>query len=83
MQEFSVFDAKNKLSALLDEVERGSEIAITRRGKVVARLVPAAASANRPRAAAERLRALRRTIAARGVALTWDEMKGFRDEGRR
>ena len=82
MHECSVFDAKNKLSALLDEVERGSEIAITRRGKVVARLVPAA-PADRPRAAAERLRALRRTIAARGVALTWDEMKGFRDEGRR
>jgi prevent-host-death family protein len=82
MQEFSVFEAKNKLSALLDQVERGSEIAITRRGKVVARLVPAA-SAGRPQAAVERLRALRRTIAARGTALPWDELKRYRDEGRR
>lgn len=82
MREVSVFDAKNKLGALLDEVERGGEIAITRRGKVIAKLVPAA-PADRPQAAAERLRALRQSIAARGVALTWDEMKRHRDEGRR
>ena len=82
MQEFSVFDAKNKLSALLDQVERGDEVAITRRGKVVAKLVPAA-SADRAQAAAERLRALRQTIAARGTALRWDELKRYRDEGRR
>ena len=82
MQEFSVFDAKNKLSALLDQVERGGEVAITRRGKVIAKLVPVA-SANRPQAAAEHLRALRRQIAARGTALPWDELKRHRDEGRR
>jgi prevent-host-death family protein len=34
-------EAKAKLLALLDEVERGAEIEITRRGKVVARLRPA------------------------------------------
>ena len=55
---------------------------MTRRGKVIAKLLPAAA-ADRPQAAVERLRALCRTIAARGVALTWDEMKRYRDEGRR
>jgi prevent-host-death family protein len=82
MQEFSVFDAKNKLSALLDQVERGDEVAITRRGKVIAMLVPAA-SADRAQAAAERLRVLRQTIAGRGVALRWDELKRYRDEGRR
>jgi prevent-host-death family protein len=31
-------EAKAKLSALLDEVEQGEEIEITRRGKLVARL---------------------------------------------
>ncbi len=67
---------------MLDRVERGGEVAITRRGKVVAKLVPAA-TADRPQAAVERLRALRRAIAARGVALSWDEMKRYRDEGRR
>jgi prevent-host-death family protein len=82
VQEVSVFDAKNRLSALLDQVERGDEIAITRRGKVVAKLVPSV-SVGRPRAAAERLRALRQAIAARGTALSWEELKRYRDEGRR
>lgn len=34
------FEAKTKLSELLDRVEKGEEITITRHGKVVARLVP-------------------------------------------
>jgi prevent-host-death family protein len=34
------FEAKTHLSQLLDDVESGSEIEITRRGKPVARLVP-------------------------------------------
>ncbi|HWK82438.1 MAG TPA: type II toxin-antitoxin system prevent-host-death family antitoxin [Caldimonas sp.] len=37
----ALFDAKNRLSELIHRVEAGEEIAITRRGKVVARLVPA------------------------------------------
>jgi prevent-host-death family protein len=36
-----VFDARNRLDALIDEVERGGEFVITRRGKPVARLVAA------------------------------------------
>jgi len=38
----SAFDAKTHLSQLLQEVEKGRVITITRRGKVVARLIPAA-----------------------------------------
>ena len=34
------FDAKTHLSQLLDRVEAGEEIEITRRGRPVARLVP-------------------------------------------
>ena len=41
MDEIGAFEAKNKLSALLERVERGEEILITRRGKPVAKLVPA------------------------------------------
>lgn len=37
------FEAKTKLAELLDRVEAGETITITRRGKAVARLVPAAA----------------------------------------
>lgn len=39
MNEIGVFEAKNKLSSLLDRVEQGEEIVITRRGKPIARLV--------------------------------------------
>jgi len=38
-----VFEAKTSLSALLERVERGEEVLITRRGVPVARLVPASA----------------------------------------
>lgn len=51
MRSVSVVEAKSRLSALLAEVEAGAEIAVTRRGKVVARLVP-----DRPRVAAEAFR---------------------------
>ncbi|HVL37084.1 MAG TPA: type II toxin-antitoxin system prevent-host-death family antitoxin [Burkholderiales bacterium] len=37
------FEAKTKLAELLDKVEAGETVVITRRGRPVARLVPAAA----------------------------------------
>ncbi len=40
MREMSVREARGHLSALLDEVEQGVEIIITRRGKKVAILSP-------------------------------------------
>ncbi len=40
MRSVQVFEAKACFSALLAEVEAGGEIAITRHGRVVARLVP-------------------------------------------
>jgi prevent-host-death family protein len=79
------FEAKTHLAALLDRVEKGEEITITRRGVPVARLVPARA---RPDAAeiakaSELLTALRASIAARGEQFTWEELREMRDEGRR
>ena len=41
MSSVSLAEAKAHLSALVDRAEAGDEIAITRRGKLVARLVPA------------------------------------------
>jgi prevent-host-death family protein len=83
MREIGAFEAKNTLGALLDRVELGEEIVITRRGRPVAKLVRAAAAEGRAgaQAAADRLRALGRELA--GVRLTWDELKHFRDQGRR
>jgi prevent-host-death family protein len=40
MTTIGAFEAKTKLSELLDRVERGEEIVITRHGKPAARLVP-------------------------------------------
>lgn len=52
MRTVPVVQMKANLSALLAEVERGEEIAITRHGQVVARLVP-----DSPRMAADAFRA--------------------------
>ena len=41
MFEIALYEAKNKLSGLLDEVAAGKQIIITRHGKAAARLVPA------------------------------------------
>ena len=40
MRTVAVVEAKSHFSALLAAVENGEEVAITRRGRVIARLVP-------------------------------------------
>ena len=40
MTTIGIFEAKNRLSELVERAARGEEIAITRRGEQVARLVP-------------------------------------------
>jgi prevent-host-death family protein len=81
MDEIGAFEAKNKLSALLDKVERGEEIVITRRGHAIAKLVPVQLHPNpeRSRAAMERLR---QRAKSRGGAFDWAEWKRDRDQGR-
>ena len=65
--------------SLLEAVERGEEVTITRHGKPVARLVPAAAiDRERIDAAITRLKELRAGSSLGG--LSWKEL---RDEGRR
>jgi prevent-host-death family protein len=49
------FEAKTHLSALLERVERGEEIVITRHGRPVARLMPIVRSTADAQAAVERL----------------------------
>jgi prevent-host-death family protein len=73
-----MFEAKTHLSALIEEVERGNEIIITRRGAPVARLVPAdEARRNNPAEAVARLRQLRR-----GIKLGRVSIRRLIDEGR-
>ena len=73
------FEAKNPLGTLLDQVERGEEIVITRRGKPVAKLVPAGPGCDRVKA--------RRAIAglleaSRGITLGGLKIKDLISEGR-
>lgn len=71
MQEIGLFEAKNKLSALVDRVEHGAEIVITRRGKPVAKLVPAEPGFDREKAkrAAEGLREISKGLRLRGLKI--------------
>ena len=73
------FEAKNKLSALLEQVEHGAEVIITRRGKAVAKLVPAGPGFDRQKAqrAAAGLRE-----ASKGVMLRGLKIKELINEGR-
>ena len=82
MQEIGAFEAKNTLGALLDRVERGEEIVITRHGKPVARLVASAGAFDRARAkeAANRIRA--RAGCLSSEPFDWDALKADRDESR-
>jgi prevent-host-death family protein len=85
--EVGAFEAKNTLGALLDRVERGEEIVITRHGKPVARLVPNTVrlDQDRVRAAFDRLRERARQLARENpgrLAFDWEEIKKLRDEGR-
>ncbi len=80
MTQVGAFEAKNRLGQLLDLVERGEEVVITRHGKEVARLVPPRPRHDRDaaRAAAERIREM-----SRGVTLGNVTLKQLVDEGRR
>ena len=74
-----LYEANNRLSALLDQVERGAEITITRHGIPVAKLVPAGPAFDREKArrAAVGLRAV-----SHGATLGGIPLKTLLDEGR-
>lgn len=79
--EIGAFEAKNKLGMLLDRVEQGEEIVITRHGKRVARLVPEAPSIDTPqvRAALDRIRA---RVGNLKEGFDWAAVRADRDVGR-
>ena len=79
MKEIGTFEAKTHLSALLDEVARGAEIVITKRGVAVARLVPAGS----PRRGGAGDPIARAKAFAKGQTLGRLPWKTLRDAGRR
>jgi prevent-host-death family protein len=84
MREIQASEAKTHLPQLLDAVERGETIIITRHGRSVARLVPEhRIRQERISAAVAGLRDLRESIRERTEKpFTLDEIKAYRDEGR-
>jgi prevent-host-death family protein len=79
MSKIGASEARNRLSSLLDRVENGEEVVITRRGKEVARLLPAAGTFDRTRAdtAARGLMEVSRGLSLGGLAV-----KQLVDQGR-
>ena len=85
--EVGAFEAKNTLGTLLDRVERGEEIIITRHGKPVARLVPNSGvpDQNEVQAAFQRMRERAQDLVRKTPgrqSFNWEELKKLRDEGR-
>ncbi len=91
MEQIGAFEAKNTLGTLLDRVEGGEEIVITRHGKPVARLIPnsgridqgqAQSAFQRIRERAQRLHSAKPSHKKR-TAFDWESVKALRDEGRK
>lgn len=82
MLEVGAFEAKNTLGNLLDRVEQGEEVVITRHGKPVARMVPSTPGLDRTeaRAALERIR--KRAVKVSHSRFDWKTLKAERDLGR-
>ena len=80
MREIGAFEAKNKLGTLLDWVENGEEVVITRRGKAIARLVPNTTGFDREKAKQAAANILARSV---GATLGGLKIKDLVNEGRR
>lgn len=80
MRTVAAFNAKNTFGSLLDLVEKGEEIMITRHGKPVARLVAPASPdrAAQAQAAAARIRERRKGVTLGGISI-----RELIDEGRK
>jgi prevent-host-death family protein len=71
------YEAKTNLPRLLDQVERGDTVTITKHGRAVARLVPVSSRASTPEAVIAALRTARI-----GVRRGNDSVREMVEEGR-
>lgn len=84
MKHVGMFEAKTNLSSLVEQVERGQEIVITRHGKPVAKLVRVE-ERHSPEAIARRRQAiaeLREMARRRAQRVSHEEIKSWIEEGR-
>ena len=80
MREIQASEAKAQLAQLLDEVERGETLVITRHGRAIARLVP---EADRRRDEIDRAVETIKAIRRRTGKITTEELLSSRHEGHR
>jgi len=80
MREIQASDAKARLPQLLDDVERGETLIITRHGRAIARIVP---EVNRRQEEVDRALASIRELRNRTVKVTLEEILSAREEGRK
>jgi prevent-host-death family protein len=74
MRSFGALEARNRFRQLIDIVEHGEEVIITRRSKKVARVVPSRHQFHRHQA--------RAAVQRRFGPFDWSEWKAYRDDGR-
>ena len=80
MREVQASEAKARLLQLLDDVERGETLIITRHGRAIARIVP---EADRRQEEIDKAIANIRALRQRNRKVTIKELLSARDEGRR
>jgi prevent-host-death family protein len=80
MREIQASEAKAHLPQLLDDVERGETLIITRHGRPIARIVPEVD--RRQEEINKAVEAIKLFRKGRGK-ITFEELKSARDEGRR
>jgi prevent-host-death family protein len=80
MREIQASEAKTHLPRLLDEVERGETLIITRHGRAIARIVP---EADRQQVKIDEAMDAIRNLRRRTGRIRVDELLSARDEGRR
>jgi prevent-host-death family protein len=85
MLQVGAFEAKNTFGSLLDRVEAGEQIEITRHGRPVAHIVPRPAiTAEQREIALAAMQRIRQDAKENPTGpFNWEEWKSYRDEGRR
>jgi prevent-host-death family protein len=82
MREVRASEAKTHLAQLLDEVERGETVVITRHGRRIARIIPEAERRQREiEEALDDIKKLGEEIRNRHGAMTIEEILSLRHEG--
>lgn len=84
MKHVGMFEAKTNLSALVEEVEKGASVIITRHGKPVAKLVSAQPELTKEEIDRRReaIAGLREIAKRLNIKATHEEIKSWINEGR-